>query len=742
MGAHFASSAEPQHDQDKGRCCDPVKVNTDQLYGACCRPSSGDLEQHFEEVIPEVFAPSSLLDLSLDDAPREDILNVSCSIPAPIVEEVTQTQLPDNQVTSHSSAGKVHESSSSLKNMHNIGVFHRYGKSLWLFVVSLPVTAVVLVWALLSDYDCKDGKRNLIWFQWFYDFIYTFFGVVTAVTVFDVCYMSPGCSNWGAPFRWKFWLISTLVGISTCIWLNLFASHMDLYTSDVAWLFGKSNVIFASTCTTIAMLLCALWYTSGWEEKKFAAKSWFFVFVFAVWALAFYICNQLFVLGYIEGQQKLEDPDTNAFFTSTELKMSLYDYAVACFFGAVYGKLWTQAGHFIMSLIRESAPQLQKDRLYFTVVLWSELFNTVFGRMIFKEVHLDSLLLILMMKDSLVRVMDLTLRYNPTRMIRMAIRQKSDDSSRCMRFCDHVFALLLDVDLRLTLEFFLGFRSHSHHSHHLPDESYMSKRVHEVVNTHRHHISRANWRIAHIEATPEMKATEEEDPNETHLPGTLHWCGALRRWEEHHQLLQKYPVENYTNLDPGLRAIEWCARDESADDAPHEMHMMYWWHTYLCRPGLTREEIKSYLAWVWNCEEWTAACEYEAEALCDRMCFVQRNVRLNFVAIYLAKITSSCFGIIFLFTRSGFSCTLEAYGLEARPQNRELWIWCFLFCADFIEIVLIVASHWRNKLAQEGDACWLLVSHVLWDRPFMAMCFCISVHILHDAMIASYDLDF
>ena len=51
-----------------------------------------------------------------------------------------------------------------------------------------------------------------------------------------------------------------------------------------------------------------------------------------------------------------------------------------------------------------------------------------------------------------ISIMDLTLRYNPTRMIRMAIRQESDDNSRCRVFWEQACALLLDVDLGKTSE--------------------------------------------------------------------------------------------------------------------------------------------------------------------------------------------------------------------------------------------------------------------------------------------------
>merc|ERR1719247_2026358 len=169
-----------------------------------------------------------------------------------------------------------------------------------------------------------------------------------------------------------------------------------------------------------------------------------------------------------------------------------------------------------------------------------------------------------MMKDSLARVMDLTLRYNPTRMIRMAIRDEKDSSSRCVVFWEHVIALILDVDMRLTLELFFGFRSHSHHCHHLPDESYMTKTVKDTIGSHHHHLSRSSWRIAHAEATPDVQ-NEQEDPHDIYPPGTLHWIGAMRRWKEHRELLEKHPVQNYTTLDPGLRAIQWCDREFNSE---------------------------------------------------------------------------------------------------------------------------------------------------------------------------------
>merc|ERR1712061_323430 len=153
-------------------------------------------------------------------------------------------------------------------------------------------------------------------------------------------------------------------------------------------------------------------------------KMWIIIFFISLWGLAYYICNQLFVIGYIRLQGLLDEySDEDSFFSLA----ALYDYCAACFFGGVWIKLWTHVGHSISSLVSEITPFILKDRMHITVILWSELFSTVFGRIIFREVHLDSLLLIIMIKDSLGRVMDLTLRYNPTRMIRMAIREDSDN---------------------------------------------------------------------------------------------------------------------------------------------------------------------------------------------------------------------------------------------------------------------------------------------------------------------------
>mmetsp|Transcript_44623 Transcript_44623/g.83132 ORF Transcript_44623/g.83132 Transcript_44623/m.83132 type:complete len:734 (+) Transcript_44623:105-2306(+) len=630
-------------------------------------------------------------------------------------------------------------SKKKVSDMHSVYFLHRYGKSLWMLVQSLPIIAICLIWAILTDHSCEDGRRNLQWYQWCYDFTYTIFGVLTCISVFDVCCLSTGCSNWNCSFKFKFWIPSIAVGILTCVGLNIFATHVDVHTSDVSWLFGKSIVIFASTAAAFTMLFCALWHTVGWQERIFAVKSWTLIFIFALWALGFYILNQLYVLGYIHLQKKVCDAFDSAWGWN-----SLYDYSAATFFTSVYVKVATHAGHWIMSIVRETAPPLQKDRLYFLVVLWSNLFGTVFSRVIFKEVQDNSVVLILMVKDSLVHVMDLTLKYNPTRMVRLAIRKEADDASWTVCVAERALGLLLDVDLRLTLEFFFGFRSHSHHSHHMPDESYTSEKVKEVIQSHQQHISRAQWRISHVEATPEIQASLAEDPDNAYPAGTLHWSGAMRRWKEHAHLLEKNPNEFTTSLHPDLRAIQWCERDsqEGQEDESHELHCMYWWHHFFCRAGLTRSEIKSYLAWVWNCKEWTVDREYEAEAICDRMCFVQRNIRLLFVASYMPKIISSIFSVSFIAARSQFPCTLEAYGLDAKPTTREIMIWCYLLCADMIEVVIISCSHWRHKLFQEGDVGWIFVSHVLWDRTFMATVVFVCIHIVQDALIATYQLDF
>lgn len=630
--------------------------------------------------------------------------------------------------------------SSSVASMHSVKIFHQYSKSLWLVLVSLPVISICLAWALLTDHGCEDGRRNLRWFQWFYDFIYSFFGVMVSVTVCDVCYLSTGCSNWGHSFRPKFWGISISSGMSTCVALNVFATYVEVHTSTMGWLFGKSTVIFASTAAAFAMLACALWHTTGKKQRMFAVKSWALIFMLALWAFAFYLSNQLFVAGYKLIQGMIDKAAGEVGFWSWS---SLYDYSAACLFGGVYIKLWTHAGHWIIGIVRETAPPLQKDRLHFLILLWSELFNTLFGRLILREVQVFGVLLILLIKDSLVHVMDATLKYNPMRMIRMAIREESDEKSCCMRFCGNALSLFLDVDLRLTLEFFFGFRSHSHHHHHLPDESYMSQAVREVISTHHHHISRAHWRISHAEATPDIEASCEKTHNE-YPPTVLDWSGAMSRWEEHHLLLSKSRGEPKTFLDPGMKAIQLCESDSTRcqRQKDHEMHSMYWWHQYFCRPGVTRSEVKSYLALLWNCDEWTASREYEAEALCDRMCFVQRNVRLVFVATYLPKIISSIFSVAFLAVRSPFRCTLEAYDLKPKPTGREIGMWSYILIADMIELLVISFDHWRKKLFQEGDMGWVFISHVLWDKVFMALTVFGCIHIVQDTLIASYQLHF
>merc|ERR1711933_159216 len=122
-----------------------------------------------------------------------------------------------------------------------------------------------------------------------------------------------------------------------------------------------------------------------------------------------------------------------------------------------------------------------------------------------------------------------------------------------------------------------------------------------------------------------------------------------------------------TGLDPGMKSIKWCERDDGEDDQEHPLHAMYWWHHYACQTGVERDEIKSYLAFVWNVKDWTPSHEYEAESLCDRICFVQRNIRLQLVASYLPKIASSVFAVLFLFARSHFPCMLEAYGYKKDP---------------------------------------------------------------------------
>lgn len=635
----------------------------------------------------------------------------------------------------------------------------RYGKFLWLFSITLPVASICTVWSLFADRGCGSpalDKRNVLWFQWVWDMAYVFIAQGVAVGVLDTCFLNCLVSNWSEAFRARFYTIAVVVGMAVALAQKVFMYETGLYASALGWLLVKTTVINASVATFVVVLCCVLWRTSGFEQKKFAVIHWVMVFVLAVWALLFYICNQVFVQAYEVARALIKESSYSGW-------LGAFDYCVATFFTSTYVPCWGHAGRMIGGVIRETAPPILKERIYLLMFLWVELFATVFSRMVFRDIEIVPILVFLVVKDSALRWMDFGLRYSPARMIRIAMREERDEQRRWRRILSHMFALFLDVDLSLTLELICGHRSHHHHAHHLPDGCYATAQVMKAVETHKCHISRASWRIAHQEATP-GKTSEEDIVHDASTPphkGMLHWEGAMRRYREHHALLGMHSERPYTTLDPGLRAIQWCAEAEEAEDngdnvnieevsppvniedVSHALHLGSRWRSYCGLRGcVTRAEVKDFLRWSWQRRVWKADDEFEAEALCDRICYVQRNIRVKFVAVYLARLTSSLVGISFLYARRHFPCTLAAYGMQSEPDLIESLLWPLLCIGDALEVCFVSYVLWHQHLEQAEHVSWRFVGKVLWDRWFILTIVSLTSHIIQDSYVSMYVAEF
>lgn len=133
----------------------------------------------------------------------------------------------------------------------------------------------------------------------------------------------------------------------------------------------------------------------------------------------------------------------------------------------------------------------------------------------------------------------------------------------------------------------------------------------------------------------------------------------------------------------------------------------------------------------------------EGGALCNRVAYGQRYLRLRYSGVMLPRLVSSIVGVVVIAFQSYLPCTVHAYGWHRQPGFRDALSWAMFMIGDLLEAYFILRNFRVKRLDQAHDAGNVFTQAVLWKSGFYPFCLsAVIAHVITDAYLSAYRLHF